>query len=103
VGWQALTSSLQAVQLCIEGSLPAINFVDFKCFTLARLQMKKGAGASQGAEAPRIDYTKSAAVFAKIQEQRDSAAAAAGGGGGKPAGVGVGGVAAAAPAVRYKL
>lgn len=68
------------------------------------LQLKKGKkgnkGAAAAAAAPKMDYSKSAAVFAKIQEQRDGTAAAGGtGASGKAAGA-----AAAGPsAQRLKL
>lgn len=60
------------------------------CPCLPSLQLKKSKKAGKAAEAPRFDYSKSAAVFAKLQEQRDSgggggAAAAGGEGGGRPA------------------
>lgn len=39
---------------------------------LERKKAKKAKGVKAVVEAPRIDYSKSAAMFAKIQEQRDS-------------------------------
>ena len=83
-------------QLCSE---PALAPGRWCPLPQAKAKGKKGEAGGRGkgaAEAPRLDYSKSAAVFAKIQEQRD-------GGGGK------GGAAAAAagdagpPAARYKL
>jgi len=76
------------------------------CLTL-QLKKKKGGDIPSGrgakapppADGPRIDYTKSAAVFAKIQEHRDSAAA----GGGSANGKAREGGAAAQPAARFKL